>query len=109
VRRNRAERGHPRLSRVAEGYVCDELDKFLALHSLCLEGLTAHVVGPRGYLNTVTVGYPIPPKISFPVGKSQVEVPFSELWLDFAGGKLHPFAIFDCRGREPQAHLKIDH
>jgi hypothetical protein len=104
----------PQLIWDGQGYTCDELDNFLALHSLCLEGLEAHVVGPTGaYLNTVTVGYPIPATLSFPVrtkqGQSHVLVSFSELWLDYAGKKLHPFAVLDCRPRSPSAHLKVDH
>lgn len=95
------------------GYTCDSLDDFLKMHGLALEGLEAHVIGPSGYLNTVTVGYPIPSKISFPVrsknGACNVELGFSELWLEFLEDKLYPFAIYDCENRSPSAHLKVDH
>src|SRR3954468_23255924 len=106
------ERRHPRLSRVKSGgYRCDELDNFLAMHQLELEGLEAHVIGPNGYLNTVTVSYPIPPTISFPVDESQVLVAFAELWLDWIdnGQQVYPFAIYDSRSRHPRAYRKVDH
>lgn len=86
----------------------------MAKHGLSLYGIETHVIGPTGYLTTITVSYPLPPRISYPVpaelGTVDTFMAFTELWIEYVGkNTVLPFAVYDVRDRSPAAHLKVDH
>lgn len=111
--RYRVQRRQPGLSILGDEYRCDEIDKYMELHNLQLQGLDAHVIGPKGYEATLTVSYPIPRQISVPMRlmgtEKNVTVNLTEVWIEYDKEKLFPFVVYELRARNPSASIKVEH
>lgn len=109
-RKNRIFRG---LSVLGDGYICAEIDDYLESYGVTMDSMPAHVVGPLGYVDRLSVGYPIPAEISHDVPFKEetkyIRLKLTEVWLEYVKDKLHAFAVYELRGRYPTVNIKIDH
>lgn len=86
-----------------------DIDEWATANNVKIEYISAYIIGPEGYLCTVTTAYPLSDRLVLNPnpknGEVSVEIFLSEIWFN----KKRSFAIYDCTGRFPNCYKLIRH